>query len=85
MNGRVSTTNPVDDFRFALSIRTEKTPDIRKINRIRGLSWFTSHGLLLEIIRIVGGRYYGISERGEIQTIVLTEAMTTSPTRVTTH
>jgi Mg-chelatase subunit ChlI/Mg-chelatase subunit ChlD len=35
--------------------------------------------LLLEIPRISGGRYYGISSKGEVQMVVLTEAMTSMP------
>jgi Mg-chelatase subunit ChlD len=50
----------------------------------RGRWWKDRQGLcpaalLLEIPRITVGRYYGISEGGKIQTIILKEAITTPP------
>ena len=48
------------------------------------LDWFTPVDLLLEVSRITGGRYYGLSERGKLQKVVLTEAIATASTYTTT-
>jgi Mg-chelatase subunit ChlD len=50
----------------------ERYPKIKS----RGLGWYTPINLLLEITRIVQGRYYGITEKGDIQSTIMTEAIT---------
>lgn len=48
----------------------------KSISEKMSLLWLKPTSLLLEIPQITGGYYYGISEKGNIQKMVLTDALT---------
>ncbi len=60
-------------------INTAHHPEELDIQKKKIPGWYTPTAFLFEVSRITKGRYYGLSEKGIVQTIVLTEAITAMP------